>query len=389
MKKKKLTRKERKQQRREDLARRQQKSSQEKVSSEVLKDAAPILFQMVDDDSGLPSLEQFAHSLAASAELADEPEFEDFLFNPIECLNILEDMLRKLDLDPITFAQLPIDEREEIRIDIQDEIARQLLTDELHQEIIARLDKLRLRLRRSPRRRAETAKAAAIQVFLSGYDKHKQPWRILGLIQALVSRSMVAGFELFEFSEEAVERAASGQGLSQIRQQVNQEKKWKQAERLMQRIPGLQKFVTEEVDRAWETGVKDISTGELYLELFELEELQTAHEIIVTELGFEIDEKAGTVKASKQSKEDIQAMIKALDVYITERFTFERLTQLRERLKIILESSAYTGERLAFVMLLVEYMDAENAVEAEKAFLIKALIGETMIVVGTTQNIED
>ena len=52
------------------------------------------------------------------------------------------------------------------------------------------------------------------------------------------------------------------------------------------------------------------------------------------------------------------------------------LDRLRTRLNTILDSSDYERRWVAFIMMLVEYMADEEAVENEKGFLISAFFGE-------------
>jgi hypothetical protein len=81
--------------------------------------------------------------------------------------------------------------------------------------------------------------------------------------------------------------------------------------------------------------------------------------------------------------------IMADDDYITELFTSERLDQLRARLNTTLNDPDCPKEWLVFIVMLAEYMAAEDAAENEKPFLISAFLGEMRAVSAALEEAEE
>ena len=320
-------------------------------------------------------------TLVGSEGVADEPEFEQVIIDPILSVETFAQVGQELGVDPDSSSALGEQEREDIHLEMLEETTRRLLSDELRQDIIDGLNELRLRLKRSGGQ-DKAAGVAAVQSFLDA-DKDGASWPMIGLVQAIVYRSVVAGFELVAASEDLMEAVSQDQSEVPLLQRSGASSVAQKAEALLKKIPGLRGFMEKQADTIWEEGVDAIYEGELYLELFSPQELEAGFGVFKTGLGLDFTQEMTRQDsaARKVSEADARAFISRIEVYITELFTPQRLDQLRARLNTILNSAGCPKERLTFVFMLAEYMAAEDAVEDEKSFLVQALLGEMRTVV--------
>jgi hypothetical protein len=388
-KKKKLARKQRKQQRREAIARKRKERDWEPRQApsaprqdDVFEDMLPLFAEIGDPAaSSISTAEQFMIALLDTGHLADEPEFEEMIIDPILCLNTLSEIVQELDVEPESLDELSDEEREDTQMTIREEIIRRLLTDELRQDIVNRLNDLRLRLKGSGERE-EVAKAAALQLFL-GEDTDSEVWSMIGLVQAIFLRSLTTGFELMEVAMEVKEITGHDEDDVPSTNKLTQSSVTQKATDLLKRVPGLSGFLDKHADKVWEEGVDAVFRGELYLELFSPEELEPGFKIFGATFGrFDIDDDADAQEllVREVTRENLETVISQLGDYIAELFTPERLDQLRARLDAVLKDPAYAGKWSSFVFLLAQNMAHAEAVEYEMRFLVQALIGEMAFV---------
>lgn len=392
-KKKKLTRKQRKQQRREAIARKRKERGWEPQQAppthraEVFEDMLPLFTEIGDPTaSSTSTAEQLIVALLDTDHFADEPEFEEIIIDPLLCLNTFSEVIREFDIEPGSLDELPDEEREDTQMTVREEIIRRLLTDELRQDIINGLNDLRLRLKRSGERE-EVAKAAALQSFLGG-DTDSDIWPMMGLVQTIFARSLAIGFELMETAMEVAETTDPDESDVPLTEKLARSSVTQKAAELLERVPGLSGFLDKHADKVWKEGVDAVFAGELYLELFSPEELETGFKIFGATFGrYDIVEETDTQEplTPEVPSEDVETVIFQLDDYITELFTTERLDQLRARLDAVLKDPAYAGKWSSFLYLLAENMADEDAVEYEMQFLIQALIGEMAFVAAEFQ----
>lgn len=169
-----------------------------------MEDMLPLLSTL--GNASVPSalaMEDLMMILSASEDIADEPELEGLFIDPMRCAGTVAKVGHEMGFDPETLAGLPAEEREGTQLEILDTSMRRLLTEEWCQDLLARLDSLRLRLKRSGKKE-DAARVAALQSFL-GSDKSRASWPMIGLVQAIFSRSLAAGFDMMEASIEVME----------------------------------------------------------------------------------------------------------------------------------------------------------------------------------------
>ncbi|MEW5956546.1 MAG: hypothetical protein AB1801_02400 [Chloroflexota bacterium] len=386
-KKKRLTRKEQKEQRQAAIARKRAEKGWTERSSkslnshqqELLDDMLP-LFPLAGERQVLPeaSLEPLMMSLLDSQELAQEPEFQDIIVNPLQCVQTFSEVAQELGIEPDDFSELPDEERGDTHFELLETTIQRLLNDELRQDIIDGLNTLRLRLKQSGPRE-KVAKVAALQMFLPAKEG-SQIWPMVGLVQAIFQRSLAAGFELASVSMQVMEADEPDQDESPLTlaQKLAQSAVGLKFESLLKRVPGLNQFLEKEVDKIWEEGQEALFNGELYLELYSDEELAAAVKIFAETLKIEMtaDLPAQDANKLKVTQETGKILITQIDDYITNLFTPERLNQLRARLNEATQDSSFPRQWLAFLAMLAQYMADEDAVKNEKGLLVRTLFGE-------------
>jgi len=385
-KKKRTSKQQAKQQRQAEIARIRQERGwkpsppgSRRAQEELLEDMLP-LFPLVDDPSASPAdgVEGLMMALLASEGLIEEPEFDEIFIDPMRCVDTFVEAGEELGIDPQALSQLPEEEREGTQMNMLEMTTQRLLTDELRQDILDALSDLRQRLKRAGKRE-KVAQAAVVQSFL-GESESSETWPMIGLVQAIVQRSLAAGFELYEASMEVLEAGDLDESDTPLTlsERLAKSSTAQKANTLLQKVPGLGRFLEKQADDIWKEGVDAVYEGDLYLGLFTSEELEVGFDIFLTTREAEVAQEAAAQKPTESAitEEQGKDLITRVDDYLTELFTPVRLDQLRTRLNFILDSSDYERRWMAFIMMLVEYMADEEAVENEKPFLIHAFFGE-------------
>ncbi|MFN8455935.1 MAG: hypothetical protein U0401_14925 [Anaerolineae bacterium] len=146
----------------------------------------------------------------------------------------------------------------------------------------------------------------------------------------------------------------------------------------IQKIPGLQNYLEKQADKIWDEGEDAIFTGELNLELFSLEELETAAQIFKSVLADRPDDESVTPEENQEQRlpAKTREFFAQLETYLTECLTPERLAQLRARLQTVLEEAGYPPKYFPFIRMVAQAMTGEEAVENEMGFLMRAILGE-------------
>ncbi|MBN1976825.1 MAG: hypothetical protein JW918_05440 [Anaerolineae bacterium] len=356
---------------------------------ELFEDMLP-LFPKLDSVSDVSAAEQLMTPILMSDALADEPELDHIFIDPFLCAETLAQVGQEMGLDPESLSVLDEEEGEDARLDMLEEVARRVVTDEVRQEILDGLNSLRLRLKRS-RKRKRVAQIAAVQSFLGmGGDGNDEAWPMIGLVQAIVARSIAVGFEMVEASMEIKDQVGGeDRGLAGLPQRLAESPLVKKFDKLLKKVPGLSGFLTKQADSIWKEGVNAIYEGKLSLELYSLEELAGGVDTLRTALGIDtINEAESEPIAASMSEEKGKAVVLAIDNYVGQLFTPDRLDQLRARIATVMDTGEYPGRWLSFLLMLQEHMAYEDAAENERGFLIKALIGEMRSIVEEDEEAE-
>jgi hypothetical protein len=356
---------------------------------ELVDDMLP-LFSKLGRVSDISAAEQLMTPILMSDALANEPELNHIFIDPFLCAETLTLVAQEMDLDPESLSALDEEEGEDVRLEMLEEVARRVVTDDVRQEILDGLNSLRLRLKRS-RKRKRVAQVAAVQSFLGmGGDGNDEAWPTTGLVQAIVTRSITVGFEMVEASIE-IEDQVGGDDQDKVGllQRLAELPLARKLDKLLNKVPGLGGFLAKHADRIWEEGVDAIYDGKLNLGLFSPEELVAGLDAFRTALEIgEINETESETIVASMSEEKGKVVVLAIDNYVGQLFTPERLDQLRARIVTVLDTGEYPSKWLSFLLMLQEYIAYEDAAENERGFLIKALIGETRSIVEENEETE-
>lgn len=382
-KKKKLSRKEKAEQRRAAVEEVRNERGWEPPSAslrtgpgdnELIADMLP-LFPLAEDSDITPTVvNDMIMAVLDSADLVEEPEFEEVLVHPFRATETLAEVGQELGLNPETLEQLPPEEQADRQAEIIELTTRRLFTAELRQDIVAALERLRQRLKRSGEKQ-KVARMAALQSFLSKSD-YDEIVPMIGLVQAVVRRSLVAGFELMEASMEVADasKVEVDDSALTIREKLVQSTVPKKAEAVLKKIPGLSRFLEKQADRTWEEGTAALFRGELYLELFTQEEIEGGVEVFQEVVGNVRTDEVDSAPVVL-SKDKARMIAGRLGEYVTDLMTPERLERLRDRVETVIEDRAYS-KWLSFLFMFNEALAEEDVLEKDIGLLVSAFIGE-------------
>ena len=346
----------------------------EQVHDEVLEDMLPLVSRFGGLSSGsAASMDKLMMLLLDTYDLADEPEMAGILFDPIQVTEVFGKVAQEMGFLPEKMETLPQEEREDAQMAMLEKTVEQLLTADICQDILKRLDNLRLRLKRLGKKK-DTAKVAALLSFLRE-DKKRASWPMFGLVQALVQRHLNLGFDLMDlamtagpdFKEEAnilEDNKPKKPGLM---------KKF----RTLLKTPGLRDYLEKQAEKTWKEGVDAVFAGDLSLTVYSEEEIEAGYEIIAKASGYDSAEAMEAASPSRKlSNEKAMDIFAQLDSYITEIFTSARLKQLRGRIDTLWKDPQYKDRWAPFLAMLKGNLEDKKAVEYEMKFFIAALFGE-------------
>ncbi|MDP3186342.1 MAG: hypothetical protein Q8M58_13830 [Anaerolineales bacterium] len=347
----------------------------EQARDEVFEDMLPLFSPLgIPAAASKQSLEELMKPIIISEDLADEPELEGILISPLLCTDTYVKVAEEMGISPEELERLPAEEREDIRLVMLEKSLQQLLTAELCEDILKRLNDLRLRLKQSGKKK-ETAKVAALQSYLRE-DKSRSSWPMIGLVQAIFLRSLRAGFEMIEASRDVIGPDAREGEDTSMTDKPKKPGPGKKINNLLKKTPGLREYLEKEADKIWIKGMDAILVGDLYLGIYAPEELEAGIEIIATVSGFDSVEAMLAADPSAWILADDKAenLLVRLDNYITKLFTRARLGQLREKMNTLMKDPQYKGKWFPFIMLLKESLADKEAVKYEKRFFISVFL---------------
>lgn len=386
MAKKKLSRRELKRQRQQELDRVRSAREWEppepsdlypEIDHELVEDMRPLI-----GSSPSPTQKELQTMMAImleSAKWIEEPEFEDVLLDPMASVERFIEVADDRGFTPEAIEELDEDERIELQLVIVDEIADELLIPESLQEIMDALDELRARLKRQGKRR-QVAEVAMLQSFLQ-FPQESAALGPVGLIHALVMKSVVAGLEMWEVSSAMLESLEE-----ELAEEKQQGGIWALAERLtrsgavakvvdkVSKISGLSSFIGKKADDVWDKELSRLFEGELYLGLYSNEELSGAAAIIGS---FITDAMRAEGQVDSLSQTKGQEIVEQIIQYVSDLMTPERFDQLRADIRSLLRNEPeLSPDEEFFLNLANNYLAEEDAAQNEMKFLLSALLGE-------------
>ncbi len=368
-KRKKLTRKERKAQRDAELASRGVQPRVGHQLNDLQEDMQPLLMNFANSPLGEA---QFMEILSGSGNLADEPELNSIFVSPMDAVSAYIREAQKRGLAPEDFETMSEEEGGEAQAEIFGGMAARVLTRELRQEIMQGLDKLRARLK-AVGKAEDAAGVALVQSFLR-MTKETRYWVGVGLIDAILDRSLSVGFELGAAS---MREGTPNQSAADMAEMLERPDSIARTEALLENVPGLRRFLEKQLDKAWDDGIDAIRAGDLHLGVFTPEELEAGHAVIlevVGEDGGEADEENDEPETFTQ--DDARTVITKLSDTIRQLLTGQRIEQLKARLDSTLKDSQTDPTYFSFIGLLSQTFDEPDAVEDQMPLLLHIFFRE-------------
>lgn len=366
-----MPRKNRKKQRKEDRKRAIQRVRQEKgwqpppeiefPDDELTRDLLAFVPELGGNQGGDEASEALTDAVLGSHDLVDEPEFREFYFHPMQAIDLYGDLEEEQGVSEEMLNSLSEEEEDELFFDLMIEIARGMLTQEMQADILGAVDAAWQRVRREGN--VEKAGRLAAMLALLGSEAGEELWPVAGLVQAILRRSLDAGFEMLGVIESAEAASMSPRALFQP---GTEEGFQQQIAAIMDKYPGLAAVMAQEDQEVWEEGIQALTEGDLYVGFFSDEELERAAETLTPE-GLGAPDLAG--------EELGRAGMQAIQAYIAGLLTPKRRAEMREQLLTMVEDEGLAGDWYPFLMAMLEDLDDDDP-ETALTFLTAAVIGE-------------
>jgi len=367
-----MPRKNKKKQRKEERRKSMQRVRQEKgwqpppdvefPDDELTRDLLTFIPDLGGDQPpGLEAAETLTTAVLDSYDLADEPEFAELWFHPMQAIDVYADLEEERGVTEEMLNTLSEEEEDDLFFDLMVEIARRSLTEEMQTDILEAMEAVWQRVRLEGDQ--EKAGHLAAMLVLLGSEDGEEVWPEVGLVQAILRRSLDAGFELVSVMESA---GAANMSLRTLWQSGTDAGVQEQFVAILKKYPGLEAVVSQQDEELWQVGLQALMDTELYIGFFSDEELERASEILIPEAPGDsglADADAGRVN------------IQALQGHITGLLTPVRRAEMREQLLTMLEDEALVGEWESFLVAMLYDLNDEDP-ETALVFLTAALIGE-------------
>ena len=297
-------------------------------------------------------------------DMAEEPEFADIVHEPLYCSKSVMEATKALGVNIETFRILPESLAGSIRFQIAEEAARRVITDELRQEIMERLNRYRLRKKRNGEK-MEAGKAAAMMLLLKDKDS-EAIWPKIGLIHGIVNNSASVGNDLVKTFNELVEPSDGGHH-EKVLEKLKDE-------------PQLLEYLNQEIARNYEEGHQALLSGELKFGIFTREEIDRATRVFVETMDAqkgETEQEGDSDPVPSGFSEQGQRMIaEGLAAIVEDVVTPERIAQTAALIK----EKTGEGNRGAawhfFIRDIKSRFEKGSALEDVKMFFVTALYGE-------------
>lgn len=366
-----MPRRNRKKQRKEERRKAMQRVRREKgwqpppdvefIEDELARDLLSFLPELGEDQlPGLAAAETLTNAVLESYDLLDEPEFDGIYFHPTRVIGVYAELEEERGVTEEMLDTLSVEEEDELFFDLMEEIARRSLTEEMQHEILEAMEATWMRVRMEGDQ--ERAGRLAGMMVILGSEIGEDLWPGSGIVQAILRRSLDAGFELVGLMEEA---GALGMGLGAIMRAGRNETVQEKIVAILQKYPGLADLMSQDEAVVWDRGLQALMDGELYLGVFTEEELDEGGDLLgLPETG---DPEAQESQA--------RANIETVKQYVADWLTPERRDEVREQLLTMLEDKELAGEWNSFLMAMLNDVDDEDP-DTAVGFLTAAFIGE-------------
>jgi|GEM_PF-2014149 len=372
-------------------------------SNEIIEDALA-LFPHKGTGNPNPEavLEYLFFQAADTAHLISEREFDDVGFDPLRTPELFAEASEKLSLGDMESKSE--EEQSDTFISILDEIMDDLLADGTDEEILNAADSLRIRLKKSKRRREDVTRLAALHMLLTSEndDKPDSAWSVMGLVQAMVQRSIGVGIEIMDVMSELPGDPEMFKRLMDDSDSLfNDEGPFQKIVSRIEKSPLLERFMTNKQDDIWEEGLDALYAGQLVLNIYEEDELNRAERIfrsaqfdVFKQMGFEpkldvdseLDDETerkfdlfldgiDTDKALKKAAQTFipQFIVLAQNTFRTEDRSAKLLSQLERLTTEHISAKSGWG---TFLLQAKDLLDDEPDEFFDSGFALRAIMGE-------------
>ena len=366
-----MPRRNKKKQRKEERRKAMQRVRQEKgwqpppdvefVDDELTRDLLTFIPEMGGDQPpGLAAAEVLTDAVLESYDLLDEPEFARIYFHPTRIIGVYAELEDERGVTEEMLSSLSEEEEDDLFFDLMEEIARHSLTEEMQEEILEAMQAVWMRVRMEGDQ--ERAGRLAGMMLLLGSEAGEELWPGSGVVQAILRRSLDAGFELLGIMEEA---GALRMDLGSLVQTGRDEKLQKKFLAILAKYPGLSDLVIEDEAVTWDRGLQALMDGELFLGIFTDQELEEGGDLLAPPVTGDPEAEASQARAN----------IERVQQYVAGWLTPERRVEVRAELLTMLEDEELAGEWHSFLMAMLSDVDDEDP-DTAVAFLTAAFIGE-------------
>ncbi len=383
-KKKKAARKQRVQQRRAKITKKRKVAHSTKPSlpkfkqgeQELFNDMKPLVGRLSfgSDDN----LEGLLEVLYETSDFIEEPEFEDLIIPPSDSLLEFTKAAEAVGLGPSSVDEMDDDDfADEKWVDVNTTAITKLLTKSVRQEILDSLNALRFRLKKLRKSKKDVARAAVAISFLQD-RQNKEIWPVIGIVDAVFRRSLNVGFTLMKMSGEIEYSADDSDDTSplSIREKLNQSNFAQKASSLVSNIPGLSNFAEKQADKMWEDGMDAIFDGDLYLGLFNEDELEGGAVIVKDVFSNIFNDDLPPKDRPKPNKTRVTEMIEQINVQITDFMTSTRVAEMKAQVKQIIEDKDTFKDWGSFLLMFYTFLEDDDILTEDMPTFTRIYFGE-------------
>ena len=287
-------------------------------------------------------MDLFTQFILDSDELADEPEFADFRFDPDEAYASAEKTHRKHARALRKAEQKGGEELEFLQDDMRIEAIDRLLTPPVRRDILRRLESLVARLKAQKADLDTVMMATAIQ---SLFEDKTFPWGMTNLLGELFQRSLglpESAAEELQLIEQVQALLGDDLSIEELMQKSEDPDFMKELEAKIDTDSALFQKISAQATKLSDEFYDAIWHGEVEIDLFSEEELMVYLELVKERL-----EAAGLEPSDADSAEVSEIVQSTIDESIEKIVTAKRLKKMKKDLQSIFQTWIEDGNQFA------------------------------------------
>lgn len=321
--------------------------------------------------------ETLVNAALPSMKISGEPEFEKITGNPFTCKSIFSEVIENMDVNWESFEKLPRPVADSIHTQILEQIIPRFFTIQLRLETIEGLKKYRSRKKRAGEKMS-AAVAAALELILKN-EENEALWPKVGLLQGIVQNSL----NLADDFDASMMEALDEREIQEIKDlDLSQEEK--QAAILnvifskVKDKPDVKESFVQLIIAGFEEGRKAVLQGKLNLGVLTIDELNKVSELIIKAIGPVGEDQLTDVEAffAELDENKKTQLLSALDIFIQETFTPEKLNQISRNLDTIEKKTGDLGQWMLYIMMLKNMFLKQKVFKEQKTLLYEIIFGE-------------